>query len=59
MNVGPMRKGATNPLQPADQEISPELRARLQAAADMPDEQINHGDPDRSQVLDWSNAVRG
>jgi uncharacterized protein (DUF4415 family) len=40
-------------------EISDELRAQLQAIADMPDDQINLSDPDAPEVLDWSKAVRG
>lgn len=37
----------------------PELMAQLQAAAAMPDSQIDTTDPDAPEVVDWSGAVRG
>ena len=37
--------------------LSPELRAQLQAVADLPDDQINTDDI--PEVLDWSAAVWG
>jgi hypothetical protein len=39
--------------------LSPELLSQLQAAAALPDDQINTGDPDAPEVTDWSGAVRG
>ena len=39
--------------------ISSELRAALEAAAAMPDDEIDTSDPDAPEVLDWTDAVRG
>jgi uncharacterized protein (DUF4415 family) len=39
--------------------LSPDLLSQLPAAAALPDDQINTGDPDAPEVTDWSGAVRG
>ena len=39
--------------------VEPELIAQLKAAAAMPDSQIDTTDPDASEAMDWSEAVRG
>jgi uncharacterized protein (DUF4415 family) len=39
--------------------LSQPLLAELQAAAAMPDDQINTADPDAPEVTDWPGAVRG
>jgi len=38
---------------------TPEEQAALNAAADLPEDQINTTDPDAPEREDWSNAVRG
>jgi uncharacterized protein (DUF4415 family) len=49
-----MKKGSSKA-----KELSPELLAQLQAAAGLPDDQINTGDPDAPEVTDWTGALRG
>lgn len=49
-----MRKGVSKA--PA---VSPEVLERLQAVAELPEDQIDTGDPDAPEVRDWSGAVRG
>lgn len=39
--------------------MDPAQRRRLEAAAALPEAQINTADPDAPEVTDWSNAVRG
>jgi uncharacterized protein (DUF4415 family) len=39
--------------------LSPELLAQLQAAAALPDVQINTEDPDAPEVTNWTDALRG
>ena len=43
----------------AAEELSPELLARLQAIAVMPEETIDTSDPDAPEATDWSGAERG
>ena len=43
----------------APEGISPELIAALEAAAGLPDDQIDTSDPDAPEVLDWTVATRG
>ena len=50
-----MKKGLSR----APAELSPELLAELQAAAELPDTQINAEDPDAPEVTDWAGALRG
>jgi len=50
-----MKKGPSR----APAELSPELLAELQAAAELPDAQINIQDPDAPEVTDWAGALRG
>ena len=50
-----MKKGLSR----APAELSPELLAELQAAAELPDAQINIQDPDAPEVTDWAGALRG
>jgi hypothetical protein len=38
--------------------LSADLLAQLQAAAALPDDEINTSDPDAPEVTDWSDAVR-
>ena len=49
-----MRKGASKA-----PGMSPELLRQLQAAAELPDDQIDTSDPDAPEVQDWTGAVRG
>jgi len=53
-----MRK-ANSKAPAASEGLSPELLAELQAAAALPDAEIDTSDPDALEVVDWSNAVRG
>ena len=43
----------------AEPVVAPELMAELQAAAAIPDSQIDMTDPDAPEVVDWSGAERG
>ena len=43
----------------APKGISLELVAALEAAAALPDDQIDTSDPDAPEVLDWTRATRG
>ncbi len=43
----------------APKGISLELVAALEAAAALPDDQIDTSDPDAPEVLDWTSATRG
>ena len=52
-----MRKATSKA--PTAERLSPELLAQLEAAAALPDEEINTTDPDAPEVLDWSGATRG
>lgn len=51
------KKAHSEALAELRETLSPELRARLQAVADLPDDQINTDDI--PEVLDWSGAERG
>ena len=53
MKGGHMRRGSSKAA------VEPELIAQLKAAAAMPDSQIDTTDPDASEAMDWSEAVRG
>jgi uncharacterized protein (DUF4415 family) len=41
------------------EELDPETQARLLTVEALPDDQINLSDPDPTEVLDWTGAVRG
>lgn len=43
----------------ANEPISADLRAALEAAAALPDAEIDTSDPDAPEVLDWTGALRG
>jgi uncharacterized protein (DUF4415 family) len=43
----------------APQDLPPELMSQLQAAAKLPDSQINTADPDTPEVADWKGPTRG
>jgi uncharacterized protein (DUF4415 family) len=51
------KKAHSEALAEVRQTLSPELRARLQAVAALPDDQINTDDI--PEVRDWSAGVRG
>ncbi len=44
---------------PEGRDLSRELLAELQAAAELPDGQINTRDPDAPEAVDWTDAARG
>jgi uncharacterized protein (DUF4415 family) len=52
-----MKKGTPKAL--GAEGLPPDLLAQLQAAAALPDDQINTGDTDAPEVTDWTGAVRG
>jgi uncharacterized protein (DUF4415 family) len=58
-----MKKAVSKPASPQGgmrlEDLDPETRARLLAAAALPDDQINLADPDAPETLDWAGAVRG
>jgi uncharacterized protein (DUF4415 family) len=54
-----MKKTAKAAATAASQDLPPELLAQLQAAAELPDDQINTADPDAPEVADWTGATRG
>jgi len=52
-----MKKGSSRVTKSG--EIDPDIKAQLQAAAALPDDQINTADPDAPEVSDWTGAIRG
>jgi uncharacterized protein (DUF4415 family) len=54
-----MKKVNSKPRASGTEVLSPDLLAQLQAAAALPDDEINTSDPDVPEVTDWSDAVRG
>lgn len=40
-------------------EAQADLMAQLQAAANLPDVQIDSADPDATELPDWAGAIRG
>lgn len=50
-----MKKGPSK----TPEGLSQELLAQLRAAAELPDDQINTGDPDAPEAVDWTGALRG
>ena len=40
-------------------EVQADLMAQLQAAANLPDAQIDSADPDAAELPDWACAIRG
>ncbi len=54
-----MKKGFSEAQPHFPEDLDPELRRRLEAAAALPDDAIDTTDPDAPEVLDWSKAERG
>jgi uncharacterized protein (DUF4415 family) len=54
-----MKKASSMAPRQTPETIPADIRAALQAAAELPDDQIDTSDPNVPEVLDWSHAIRG